>query len=315
MKSHHLPQAFNKTQFLIFILLKNRVPDSALIHTKTTSMRKCLILFPILLFFVMVRCNNNTPQEKPASRLVNLLYQDKGDFKLLYQLFLGNNSNAKIVIDKLRNDGVITEMVNELNGLFKLPHDVIIRFRYSDTANAWYNPNTRSIDFTSAFIINFYQNFAKYYTGRQLVDKVTNVVIFFLFHEVGHALTDIYQLSVKGPEEDMADYFSIYLLSTGNDIVKQAALDGADMFYEYSRSMENMPAGSLPLWDVHSLDKKRFYNICCLMYGSDPVKYSYFINRKLVHPDAAGSCQYEFQRVITSWHKDLSFYMHAPVKQ
>jgi hypothetical protein len=280
-------------------------------------MKKYLLILPVLIFVLIIvqSCTDNpAKKEKPVSTLVNIRYPDKGDFILRYQQFLVN-SNAKIVIDNLKIGGVVSNMVNQLNGIFKLPHDVNITFRYSDTANAWYQSGTRSIDFTSAFILQFYQNFSKFYKGQQLIDKVTNVVIFFLFHELGHALTDIYQLTVKGPEEDMADYFSIYLLSTGNDVLKQTALDGADMFYEYSKRMENMPANRLPLWDVHSLDKQRFYNICCLMYGSDPNTYGYFVTKNLVREDAAGSCEYEYQRVIASWEKDLSFYMHTPVEQ
>lgn len=312
----NLRQAFNKPA-ITYIYYADNIYNPLIgikRRLKLFDMKKSLLFLPVLFFALVIiqSCTDNPPKEEnPTSRLVTQLYQDKGDFRLLYQLFR-ENSNAKIVIDNLRADGIVADMVTQLNAIFKLPHDVIIRFRYSDTANAWYDPTTRSIDFTSAFILQFYQNFARYYKGQQLIDKVTNVVIFFLFHELGHALTDIYQLTVKGPEEDMADYFSIYLLSTGDDILKQTALDGADMFYEYSKRMENMPASRLPLWDVHSLDKQRFYNICCLMYGSDPNKYGYFITKNLVRSDAAGSCEYEYQRVITSWQKDLSFYMHLP---
>jgi Putative metallopeptidase len=279
-------------------------------------MKKNLLLLPILVFvLIIVQSCTDDPgkKEEPGSTLVNIRYPDKGDFVLHFQQFLFK-SNAKIVIDNLKIGGVVAAMVKQLNSIFKLPHNVNISFRYSDTANAWYQPATRSIDFTSAFILQFYQNFSKFYKDQQLIDKVTNVVIFFLFHELGHALTDIYQLSVRGPEEDMADYFSIYLLSTGGDVLKQAALDGADMFYEYSKRTENLAVSRLPLWDVHSLDKQRFYNICCLMYGSDPVKYAYFVNKRLVQPDTEGDCQYEYQRMITSWQKDLSFYMHTPAQ-
>jgi hypothetical protein len=257
-------------------------------------------------------CNNEPA--KPKGELVVINYPDRGDFQILYQLF-PPTSDAKTVIDELRRDKIVSNIVNQLNSIFKLPQDVIIRFRYSDTVNAWYDPYSRSIDFTSAFIINFYNNFAQYYQGQELIGHVTNVITFFLLHEVGHALIDIYKLSVKGPEEDMADYFSIYLLSQGDDIIQQAALDGADMFFEYGRGTENATLGSLPLWDEHSLSQQRFYNIICLMYGSNPAKYSYFLTKNLLPADKSDGCIAEYPKVIRGWETDLRFYMQQPAKQ
>ena len=274
---------------------------------------KFIIPFFFLILFFNTGCRNK-PAENDAIPVISAGYEDKGDFRVLYQYFR-QNSDAKIVIDQLRKEGVMDNMVKELNSIFKLPYDVLIRFKQSDTANAWYSPETRSIDFTSAFIIEFYDNFAKYYKGDELIHKVTNVVIFFLFHEIGHALTDIYQLSVKGPEEDVVDDFAIYLLSGGDAITQEAVLDGANMFYEYGKRTEDLTVKSLELWDEHSLDQQRFYNILCMMYGSNPEKYSYLISPKLLPQNMTNRCLGDYEKIMRSWHNDLSQYMHPMINQ
>jgi len=196
----------------------------------------------LILFFaltIVLSCNDKPVAEQTSSS-IEIRYQDKGDFRTAYQFFR-NNDPAKAVIDKLRSDGTVTNIVNQINSYFKLPNDVMIRFRQSDTVNAWYDPTTRSIDFTSAFIFDFYDKFRKYYSGQELTNKVTSVVIFFLLHEIGHAVIDIYDLSVKGPEEDMADYFAVYLLSQGDDAIQSIAMFGAQMFLEYSKDLATVP--------------------------------------------------------------------------
>jgi len=279
-------------------------------------MKKQLIFFPVLLIVMTLYsgCNNDSSKkEETSSQLVEIRYPDKGDFTTLYQFFR-NNDPAKAVIDKLRRDGTVTNIVNQLNSYFKLPHNVIIRFRQSDTANAWYDPTTRSIDFTSAFIFDFYDKFSKYYSGQELTNKVTSVVIFFLLHEIGHAVIDIYDLSVKGPEEDMADYFAVYLLSQGDDAIQSIAMFGAQMFLEYSKDLATVPLNQLPLWDEHSLDPQRLYHILCLLYGKDPNKYSYVVNRNLLPMRRADRCGEEYDKMMRGWDRDLNFYKHAPTE-
>ena len=267
------------------------------------------IFFSVLVF--CFGCDDKSVTEQVQTSLpVEIKYTDKGDFRTLYQLFR-NNDPAKAVIDKLQQDGIVTNIVSQVNSYLKLPHDVIIRFRQSDTANAWYDPNTRSIDFTSAFIFSFYDKFRKYYSGQDLTNKVTSVVIFFLLHEIGHAVIDIYDLSVKGPEEDMADFFAVYLLSQGDDAIQSIAMFGAQMFLEYSKELATVPYNQLPLWDEHSLDLQRLYHILCLMYGKDSNKYGYIVSKNLLPIRRADRCGEEYAKMMKGWDRDLSLYKHT----
>jgi Putative metallopeptidase len=156
---------------------------------------------------------------------------------------------------------------------------------------------------------DIYSIFAEVYEGDELRTKAMNAVIFILFHEIGHALIDIYDLSVTGLEEDVVDNFSIFLLTTGNELAESAAIDGANFFNVMAQAEEGMPVGMLPLWDEHSLSKERFFNIITKVYGKDPKRYEYFVTNGLFPADKTQRYVQDYQKVMESWRRDLDPYL------
>jgi hypothetical protein len=205
---------------------------------------------------------------------------------------------------------VVDHMVGELNRLFKLPQDVPIIFKRIKEVNAFYDPQEVNITFGIEMVDNIYSYFEKYYTGQALDDHVMNVIVFILFHEVGHALSDIYDLSVRAPEEDIVDNFSAFLLTTGNAEAEAAAIDGANYFLLSSQKDEERTVSSMPLWDVHALDKKRYFNIISLIYGKDSIKYAGFIRPNMLQKIESPRYHYNYVISVRSWMRDLSPYMH-----
>jgi hypothetical protein len=93
---------------------------------------------------------------------------------------------------------------------------------------------------------------------------------FALFHELGHALIRTLGLPVLGREEDAADTLAIAGLLIGDiEHLQQHLLErliavSDEWLLEWNES-ENQSA----YWDSHSFEIQRFYNIVCLIYGSD----------------------------------------------
>lgn len=262
--------------------------------------------FAILLLFASA-CNNQ-PDEKAVKTPVEIRYPDKGDFRALYPLFRDRHVNA--VISQVRQSGMVQQMLDWVNASFNLPQDMIIHFNENDTINAFYNPATKYIEYESGFINYFYQNLYTKYREPELSRKAMNTVIFFLFHEMGHAFIDMYHLTVRGPEEDMADYFAVYLLSQGNEATERALLDGAEMFYYFSNNIRGLSAEELDpyLWDEHALDKKRYYNIISLLYGKDPQRYASFVTNGLLPFEKTAKYQDEYRKMMQGWQQDLQPY-------
>lgn len=97
---------------------------------------------------------------------------------------------------------------------------------------------------------------------------------FTVLHETGHLLIAELDLPVLGREEDAADqlgFISLFLAYArqNDDGIYAKLLDVADYWrLEWQRPKpENEEVHA---WDSHGLDAQRFYNLACLIYGSDP---------------------------------------------
>jgi hypothetical protein len=97
---------------------------------------------------------------------------------------------------------------------------------------------------------------------------------FTLLHETGHLLIAELDLPVLGREEDAADQlgfislFLTYARQNDGDIYAKL-LDVADYWrLEWRRPKPDNE--EVHAWDSHGLDAQRFYNLACLIYGSDP---------------------------------------------
>lgn len=153
--------------------------------------------------------NGNKVTGIAAQNPVNTGNNAGGKFKLLYGLDrVSGNLKVNPAVTMIRNNGVLEEIVASLNTLYKLPHDVMIRFRRLNTSNAFYNPNDRSIEFSLEMVEELYQTFSGLYKDQQLIDATTDAAVFVLFHEIGHALIHIFNIPISGREEEAADNFA-----------------------------------------------------------------------------------------------------------
>ncbi|HEX6864048.1 MAG TPA: DUF4344 domain-containing metallopeptidase, partial [Thermoanaerobaculia bacterium] len=172
---------------------------------------------------------------------------------------------------------LLEDTVQELNNVFALPAPVPVVFRECGDVNAFYDPEAREIALCWELV--------EYYAGMFLSEDQTEeeaeeggealagATLFTFFHELGHALIDLYDLPVTGREEDAVDQLATMILLEGGEEGEMAALNGAWSFLteeaEEDAGQEEEEE-ELAFWDEHSLDEQRFYNIICLVFGSNP---------------------------------------------
>jgi hypothetical protein len=130
---------------------------------------------------------------------------------------------------------------------------------------------------------------------------------FTLFHEMGHLLINELQLPVLGREEDAADQLGLIGLFLRHNKPKdlsfyQKLVDVA----EYWRMEWQRPKSSyeeVQPWDSHALDVQRFYNIACLIYGSDPDNLGWVLETTGLPVERGLYCDQEYQqaRYAVEW--------------
>lgn len=124
---------------------------------------------------------------------------------------------------------------------------------------------------------------------------------FTLLHEMGHLLIAELDLPVLGREEDAADqlgFISLYL-SYGRqrdaDFYAQL-LDIAD-YWRLEWQREKPAEEEVYAWASHGLDAQRFYNLACLIYGSDPDQLEWVPKVTGLPVERALYCDQEYAQV------------------
>ncbi len=226
--------------------------------------------------------------------------EDLGDLKVVYAKL--ENSGYEEIEAMLQETRLLEDTLAELNTVFALPADVPVTLRECGEVNAFYDPNTREISLCYELIEDLMgMFFAEDQTEEETEEAagaVLGATMFTFYHELGHALIDLYDLPVTGREEDAVDQLATMILLEGGEEGEAAALNGASSFL----SEEEQELDDLAFWDEHSLDDQRFYNIVCWSYGKNPEGFQDLVEDGTLPEERAERCPEEYERMSRSWN-------------
>lgn len=273
-------------------------------------------LFPILLILAAIvsGCVSEAPKTEIAQNITTgngnytekqNITADNGDFKVVYSPVTNQTS---LEYEKIFKEAQIFENEAQvLNNALILPYDVTINIAECGEENAFYDPNTKQIIICYELMDHFAQVFYNYSKDdTDLASAMLNSIFFVFYHEVGHALVDIYDLPVTGNSEDNADQVSTLVLLGANESSTSALLDGANWFFITS---EKSDIEESIFSDIHSPDRRRYYNIICWIYGSNPKDGKYLVTDWQLPEDRASGCEEEYASMYNSWSRLLSPYI------
>jgi hypothetical protein len=125
-----------------------------------------------------------------------------------------------------------------------------------------------------------------------------------IFHGIVHAFIAQYQFPVLGKEEDAADNLATVLLIEFFEDGREIVLSAADFFNLISSGRSEVTEEDF--WDEHSLDEQRYYSMLCMVYGSDPEKYS-SLKKETGFPDDRAELRVEeYENMSESWFSLLA---------
>lgn len=195
-------------------------------------------------------------------------------------------------------------VVEELKKRIALPFDIQVVFEECGRIDSYYDDHSHKIVICDELIDAYHDLFSGTLRTRTARDEAAQGAIVAMFlHEVGHALIDGWDLPVTGREEDAADQFSTLLLINGMPNGDQIALDSARSF----KVLADLEKGlEQDYSDPHSLDKQRFFNTICLVYGHRPEHYEYLITNGTLPRERAFDCERDYARQKKSWQRLLA---------
>jgi hypothetical protein len=207
----------------------------------------------------------------------------------------------------LRRSKIFEDNVETLNAQLALPIDLPIEVRECGEANAWYHPDEHKIVFCYEELADAARLLKARVEPASAADRLAlGDALHTLYHELGHALIDIFQLPAVGREEDAADQFATLSLLGAGDGGEVAALVTAMQFLQSGTEDRH-----LPFWDEHSFDKQRYFDTLCLIYGKDPEKHKDLVGPKTLPAERAERCPDEYEKLDRAWDTLLAPHLKA----
>ena len=237
-----------------------------------------------------------------------------GSFKVVYGAV--RNPHFQEIQKIFKETRLLEETATALNENFVLPYDVTITMTECGEANAFYTPEKKTVALCYELIDDFTDRFlAEARSKKEEEDggeALAGATMFTLYHELGHAMIDVYGLPVTGKEEDAVDQLATILLVEGGDDGEAAALNGAISFLDQSTGDDDAEEPAEPAyWDEHSMGDQRFYNIICWTYGKNPDGYVDLVDDGTLPEERAGRCEEEYEKMTRSWETLLASHIKA----
>jgi hypothetical protein len=207
------------------------------------------------------------------------------------------------IYDRMTQRGVLEELSRFLSPL-KLPVGLRIKTLECNTINAFYDPQ----EWTLKLCYEYFASLEK--EAPQTVDengftRQQSIVGGFLavtLHELGHAVSDIFNLPVMGREEDSADQIAAFVSMQFGPEVARTAINGAAHSW---LSLHNRRGDVYPFWDAHSTDMQRVYNFLCIGYGGQPELFKDMVEKRWLPKVRADNCGHEYERLRLAFRQTL----------
>jgi hypothetical protein len=206
------------------------------------------------------------------------------------------------------------ETLQQMFAPFRLPVDLTIKTLGCDgMVNSWYNTDNSipTVHMCYELLQDILQTMPEGTTPEGVTphDAVVGQFLFWVLHELGHGVFDIFQVPLFGREEDAADQFAVYImLQFGKDQARRWVLGASYAANEFIKDYKRNPKVEKDLEkysSVHGLPEQRFYNLMCLAYGADPNLFSNVVESGFLPKRRAQNCEYEYQTFRRAYLREI----------
>lgn len=225
--------------------------------------------------------------------------QDRGD--IIHQWDEPPEEVAELAV-ALGERELFEGLARDFDARYGLPRDLPVIHKQCGAATAYYAGSGKEITLCYELlqVVADVARESKAFSEPEILDRVRATWLFFFFHELGHALIDLYDLPVAGKEEDTVDTFSTLVL------IRLGGTEMAALAASYWRA--RMPASydNIAYADEHALSAQRFYWTLCLVYGSDPDGNQDMVTNGLLTQVRADRCKGDYALASHSWDELLA---------
>ncbi|MBA4490257.1 DUF4344 domain-containing metallopeptidase [Paracoccus sp. S1E-3] len=190
-----------------------------------------------------------------------------------------------LVRSKFLNEGIFQSVLDSLADNIALPRDVAVTFKDCGFDNAYWDPDESTVNMCWELISLYNRGYEEvsgeesaYLRGADQDTVLTGTTAFILMHELGHGLVSLFQLPVTGREEDVVDQFATLAMLSADEPEDtfenrdgRLVLLGAYFFQQLASQPGDLTREIFA--DEHALGQQRYYDVMCLVLGSDQDAY------------------------------------------
>lgn len=198
----------------------------------------------------------------------------------------------------LRESGVLERWTEDTNSFLVMPVSLPTVLIECGEANAFYDSESQRIEICYELVEDYRDMYSDQEMPPEDVDRmVAGSLAETYLHELGHALIDVLELPITGPEEAAADAFAAYWL-INSEGGAEVALDASE---SYRIAADSTALEELPFHDEHALDIQRHTTLLCYVYGSDEQQFGYLVEDGHLPADRGESCASEYSELEFGW--------------
>ncbi|WP_343948217.1 DUF4344 domain-containing metallopeptidase [Nonomuraea longicatena] len=222
----------------------------------------------------------------------------------------------------MRRNRLVEDWAQAANDGFVPPREVSVVARQCGTVNAFYNPQDSSITMCYEMADFMTKLFARPAPGQTappdeegVEENVVGALGGVFYHELGHALIDLYDLPATGKEEDSVDQLSaLVLIAAAEDQQDYSQIISTiEAWGRISQQTASRPVARETFADEHSLSIQRYYNLMCYLYGSNHNAFLPLVADGELPVARAVGCEREYARMSSAWHTLLGPHLREPL--
>lgn len=249
-------------------------------------------LYLLILFCVIISLNSNAQKFE-----IEYYKPNNPDHQKLFKTLLNNDANF------------YGDAVSFLNALYELPQDVKIIVADCGSRNSRYNFGAITIYICYESLQYKVDDYRKPpINENDYRNRVFKNSVFTFWHEVGHAI--IHQLNLPTSsgslnEEDLADEFAVLSMVWRQDDKWTNAIVTSSLHYKNKAIRRKNEGLSAPVYEYHSPNIERYYNMNCLLFGMKPKSFARLEKRLNEQPKGASHCKSYYQSRNKYWSRIL----------
>lgn len=198
--------------------------------------------------------------------------------------------------------------VQAIDGMFALPRGLRFVTAQCGEFGAFYRPGQAEVVLCYETLRALYGRGVEQQKALGLGDDhplryVRANVRFIVLHETGHALVDLLDLPVTGRQEDAVDQLAAILMLrfAGLDETPDEVIGNLGMAANWMLSRSTGAYDLDAYADEHALGEQRYFNLQCLVYGTDPDGFAGMVEAGDLTAARAAGCARETRSASRAW--------------